>query len=255
MSVIVGAGDMADFIKTVASLPSEVPVPPLHVVLNGKDYCLVSPNIAILLLAMSSEDPKATAELVVQLWYSAFLPVGYFDRILEQLEPHMKHSKNSLTARLGLSQNAMLHDPVNFLRNPWTALHNRPSNAAGTSVAHDGDTAPTENKWNFGTCSLTYEPESAELPDVFDFLRSPFISGGNMKYPLRLNEYHQALPKPWHRQGQYYDIWDLVLKMTPKEWRVARKAYHEERVLLLFGHDRNGPWAKPLKYVTRMIIV
>lgn len=252
-----GAGDMADFIKTVASLPSEAQVSPLRVVLNDQDYCVTSRNIAILLLAMTSEDPKATAELVVQLWYSAFLPVGYFDRILEQLEPHMKHPRNSPTYQLGLHlQNTVLHDPVNLLRNPWAALRthtaaprNPSSNMAGSS-GNTGDTAPVENKWSIGNCSLRYESKFNDSPDVFEFLRPPFIFGGNMLYPLRLNQYHRTLTKPWQGEGEHYDIWDLVLKLTPREWRVPRKAYHEERVLLPFGHERNGPWAKPLKYVT-----
>ncbi|KAI3326332.1 hypothetical protein HD806DRAFT_552587 [Xylariaceae sp. AK1471] len=248
-----GAGDMADFIKTVASLPSEAQISPLRVVLNEQDYCVTSRNIVILLLAMTSEDPRATAELVVQLWYSAFLPVGYFDRILEQLEPHMKHPQYPPKYQLGFYlQNAVLQDPVKFIRNPraaiqtHTAAPRNPSSSMASSSANTGDTVPAENKWIIGNCSLRYEPKLNDSPDAFEFLRRPFIYGGNMLYPLRLNQYHQTLMKPWQGEGENYDIWDRILELTPREWRVPRKAYHEERVLLPFGHERNGPWAKPL---------
>ncbi len=65
---------MADFIKTVASLLVGAQTPRMRVVLDDKDRCLCSRNVAILLLAMALEDPKATAELIVRLWCSSFTP-------------------------------------------------------------------------------------------------------------------------------------------------------------------------------------
>ncbi|KAI1308481.1 hypothetical protein F5Y03DRAFT_349945 [Xylaria venustula] len=96
--------------------------PRMRVVLNDKDWCLCTRNVAILLLAMTSEDPKVTAELVVQLWYSAFIPIGYLDRILQQLEPYMKNSPrdpmHQLFDHLSPYHQATLHDPMNMLRDP-----------------------------------------------------------------------------------------------------------------------------------------
>ncbi|KAI0424356.1 hypothetical protein F5Y09DRAFT_353492 [Xylaria sp. FL1042] len=250
-----GSGDMVDFIKTVASLPMGAHTPPMRAVLNDNDSGISTRNVAILLLAMGSEDPKATAELVVQLWYSAFLPIGYLDRILEQLEPHMKNSpENELLNHQCPHQRAALNDPINasndhpVLKRP-SLLAKRLLNCCGqqdtrpkSKTNANATPSANNNMWTIGTCSLKYE--STEMPDAFALLRPPFILGGNMLYPLRLNQYYRSLPKPWE---PVKDFWHRELIELPVEWRVSRKAYFEERVLLPFGHDRNADWARPLK--------
>ncbi|KAK5628880.1 hypothetical protein RRF57_004595 [Xylaria bambusicola] len=229
-----GCGNMKDFLKTFASLPVEGSTFSLRVVLHENNHCLCLRNIAILLMAMGSEDPKATAELLVQLYCSAFLPLGYLDRILDQLEPHMENSPH------GAYDEALHELRINMqvLQN-FSFLHAllRPS---PDSVAVQSATA---NRWKIGNCSLRYEHPPGGSPDAFVFLRQPFLLSPNMGCGLRLNQYCRALVKPWE---EWVDVWHNILMMTPEEWRVSRKAFHEERVLLPFGHERNGDWAKSL---------
>ncbi|KAI0967379.1 hypothetical protein F4678DRAFT_483231 [Xylaria arbuscula] len=244
-----GCGDMADFIKTIASLPMDAKIPRMRVVLNDKDWCLSTRNVAILLLAMTSDDPKATAELVVQLWYSAFMPIGYLDRILEQLEPYMKNSPrdpmHQILDHLSPYHRAALRDPVNMLRDPQVLARLRLiSSKRGSATPKIQAPSPDENnKWRIRNCRL-HSKSGSEVGDAFAFLRRPFNIGGNMLYPLRINQYYRALQRPWEESQTY---WSRKMASTPREWRVSRKSYYEELVLLPFGHDRNADWAKPLK--------
>ncbi|KAI0812059.1 hypothetical protein GGR55DRAFT_677657 [Xylaria sp. FL0064] len=237
-----GSGDMVDFIQTVANLPMNARIPPIRAVLNDKDFCVSTRNVAILLLAMQSENPKATAELIVQLWYSSFLPIGYLDRILEQLEPHMKNSpENGPVACLCPHQRAALSDPINQMRDPAVLARLR-AGCCRRPYSYPRSPTGTDNMWTIGNCSLKYE--DAVMPDAFAFLRPPLMLGGNMVYSLRLNQYYRSLPKPWEQPS---NLWYRGLREVPREWRVSRKAYFEDCVLLPFGHDRNGDWARLLK--------
>ncbi|KAI1308480.1 hypothetical protein F5Y03DRAFT_393325 [Xylaria venustula] len=65
-----------------------------------------------------------------------------------------------------------------------------------------------------------------------------------MLYPLRLNQYGKTLQRPWEESPK---DWDRKMTSTPGKWRVSRKSYYEELVLLPFGHDRNADWGKPLQ--------
>ncbi|KAI0528328.1 hypothetical protein F5B22DRAFT_641299 [Xylaria bambusicola] len=235
---ISGCGEMQDFIKTVVSLGDRTP--PLRVVLQEKNHCLCLRNIAILLISMGSEDPKIAAELLVQLWYSAFLPIGYFDRILAQLEPYMENSPHDVRV--------LLDDPLR-IHNPWLLGHvlflSSELKAALLRPLHDTNATQSvnTNRWNIGSCSLRYEHPPAGS-DAFVFLRPPFSLAPNVHYPLRLNQYSRTILKPW---DEFPDAWFETILPTPTGWQVSRKAFFEERVLLPFGHERNGDWAKPLK--------
>ncbi|KAI1369436.1 hypothetical protein F5Y08DRAFT_352137 [Xylaria arbuscula] len=252
-------GSMEDLVKTVASMSLGSQTPPMRIVLSEKDHCLSLRNIALMVLAMSSNDPKATAELCVHLLYSAYLPIGYLDEIISQLEPYMENSPHGAhdqeLNKLSIRMQRLLHDPLKVRNSPrfpemHAVLDRRFKQFKDAVLNPTKETTPQSaetNKWRVGRCSLKYEHPPEGSPDAFMFFRQPFIFGVNMQYPLRVNQFqgcreYQLACEECPGSFEHPD-------RIPSGWRVSRTAFLEEQVLLPYGHERNGDWAKPLKYV------
>ncbi|KAJ3557708.1 hypothetical protein NPX13_g9873 [Xylaria arbuscula] len=250
-------GSMEDLVKTVASMSLGSQTPPMRIVLSEKDHCLCLRNVALMVLAMSSNDPKATAELCVHLLYSAYLPIGYLDEIISQLEPYMENSPHGAhdqeLNKLSIRMQRLLHDPLKVRNSPrfpemHVVLDRRFKQFKDAVLNPTKETTPQSaetNKWRVGRCSLKYEHPPEGSPDAFMFFRQPFIFGVNMQYPLRVNQFQgcREYQLACEECPGFFEHPDRI----PSGWRVSRTAFLEEQVLLPYGHERNGDWAKPLK--------
>ncbi|KAI8624005.1 hypothetical protein F5Y19DRAFT_491805 [Xylariaceae sp. FL1651] len=65
--------DLRNAIKTIVDLPENFSAP-LRFVISHEDRLYTLRNIILLLMALSSNDPDATAECAVHFWYSPYLP-------------------------------------------------------------------------------------------------------------------------------------------------------------------------------------
>ncbi|KAI2641124.1 hypothetical protein GGS21DRAFT_537606 [Xylaria nigripes] len=80
--------DLRDVIKTIVDLPLTFSAP-LRVVITDVVSARTARNLILLLMAISSSDPEATAECAVHLWYGPFIPDWCIPAIREDINPYL----------------------------------------------------------------------------------------------------------------------------------------------------------------------
>ncbi|KAI0877726.1 hypothetical protein GGS24DRAFT_510589 [Hypoxylon argillaceum] len=94
--------DLRDVIKTILDLPNNMTAP-INVFITDDNAAKTTRNLLLLLMALSSRNPRITAECAVHFWYSRFIPKWCKPAIQELLgsfiadcEPKDQEEKNTL---------------------------------------------------------------------------------------------------------------------------------------------------------------
>ena len=88
------SGDLRNIVQTVASTPPGFQQK-LLITVNDRDFEVVARNLLLLLYLLTSVDDRgsaeddidAIAESLIQLWYSAFLPVAVLSDFIRRVQP------------------------------------------------------------------------------------------------------------------------------------------------------------------------
>ncbi|KAK9419169.1 putative MYND-type zinc finger protein samB [Seiridium unicorne] len=206
--ITLASGDLGDVVKTVAELPDTFAAP-LHIVINDEDEAVMSRNIMLLLLALSSNDPQATAEIALHFWYNNYWPDHCVKAFEEQVIPLLRNVLDMP------GEASDLVDPVK-----------------SQEVLHRAKI----HKWKFGESTL-----KASLTQLQGFASYSIIMGD----PLSINGSQLksfSTHKPWNGEGIFQDEWDGTLISLPPSWRVAYKKFFEDKVVLPHGYPRTGSW-------------
>ncbi|KAI1282791.1 hypothetical protein F5Y07DRAFT_409808 [Xylaria sp. FL0933] len=84
--LFVEPADLRDVIKTIVDLPDDVSAP-INVFITDGNTAKTARNLILLFMALSSEDPDATAECAVPFWYGPFIPRWCLPAIRELIGP------------------------------------------------------------------------------------------------------------------------------------------------------------------------
>lgn len=203
------SGDLSSVVKTVVDLPESFSAPLRIVIHDEKPVALRS--FLLLLMAISSKDPRVTAELAVNLWYNEYWPSGYAGA----LQRMIKSVKRKIAGLSDLS-----------------------------SMTPEGLTNPAQFEPYFQQKKVyerKYGDNTLKLHlSEWDCLEMIMDNGFNItKDGTDLESWR---PKPWEAKGHFRDDWDTVLLRLPPHWREPFRKYHHERVVLPFGSPRNGKW-------------
>ncbi|KAI1368344.1 hypothetical protein F5Y08DRAFT_355541 [Xylaria arbuscula] len=86
--LFVQPADLRDVIKTILGLPDDISAP-INVFLTDHAMPKTVRNLILLLMALSAEDPDATAECAVHFWYGPFIPKWCLPAIRELVGPFL----------------------------------------------------------------------------------------------------------------------------------------------------------------------
>ncbi|KAI4599527.1 hypothetical protein KJ359_001973 [Pestalotiopsis sp. 9143b] len=206
------SGDLANVVKTVVDLPESFSAP-LRIVIHDEKF-VSQRHFLLILMAISSKDPRVTAELAVNLWCNEYWPPGYagaLKRMVKSVDRHLAGLSNmSAMTPEGLT-NPAVFEPFLQQRRVYERRY--------------GD-----NTLRFHLS----EQDCQELSFVLAVNKVDIIRDGADLESWR--------PKPWEAKGLHRDDWDSLLMRLPPHWRESFRKYHHERVVLPFGSPRNGKW-------------
>lgn len=69
---VLASGDLRNVLRTLADLPNDF-CTRVSVVVNDRDFNIVTRNIIMLLLLLMDDDPQRAADHIIHIWYSAFI--------------------------------------------------------------------------------------------------------------------------------------------------------------------------------------
>ena len=92
--LILASGGLRNIVKTIADLPATA-TQRIHAAINDREFAVVARNAILLLFALNSPNsaatnsssPLDTAEALIHLWYSAFLPAKVVSTVQEVVKP------------------------------------------------------------------------------------------------------------------------------------------------------------------------
>lgn len=81
------SGDLRNVVKTIADLPAAA-TQRINVTINDREFAVVARNVILLLFALSAPEgnPFDTAEALIHLWYSAFIPAKTFSALQDTVK-------------------------------------------------------------------------------------------------------------------------------------------------------------------------
>ncbi|KAI0435019.1 hypothetical protein F5Y09DRAFT_353924 [Xylaria sp. FL1042] len=84
--LFVEPADLRNVVKTIVDLPDDVSAP-INIFITDGNTAKTARNLILLLMALLSEDPDATAECAVSFWYGPFIPKWCLPAIRELIGP------------------------------------------------------------------------------------------------------------------------------------------------------------------------
>ncbi|KAF3002142.1 hypothetical protein E8E14_002909 [Neopestalotiopsis sp. 37M] len=206
------SGDIASVIKTVVALPETFSAP-LRICINDEEHVSMR-NYLLIQMAISSKDPRTTAELAVNLWYNEFWPPACASVLRSFVESEILGLGDAFDlAEISIEG---LTDPAVFI--PFF------DNRKVFERKHGGNTLRLHMK----------RGKSMN----FSFLHQDHAFS---KYGSDLESLQV---KPWQGQGSQRDNWDTILMRLPPHWRQPFGKYFYERIVWPFGAPRRGTWSR-----------
>ncbi|KAK6202237.1 hypothetical protein LQW54_008950 [Pestalotiopsis sp. IQ-011] len=204
------SGDLENVVKTVVDLPESFSAP-LRIVIHDESP-ISRRNFLLILMAISSKDPRVTAELAVNLWYNEYWPSGYagaLQRMIKSVERNLAGLSNlSGMTPEGLT-NPAVFEPFFQQRRVYER--------------------------RYGDNTLRFYLTERDCQEML------FVSGNEFNIIKDGANLESWRPKPWEeKKGPLRDNWDTLLMCLPPHWREPFCKYHHERVVLPFGSPRNG---------------
>ncbi|KAL4805432.1 hypothetical protein BDV18DRAFT_140850 [Aspergillus unguis] len=87
LTLLFGAsGDLHNVVKTLADLPDEYNRS-LDITINGSEFDAVARNVILLLVSLVVEDKDEAVDLMIHLWYSAFITASHVKILQQQIQP------------------------------------------------------------------------------------------------------------------------------------------------------------------------